>query len=146
MMRALQLLLPALLPSWGFFDYIQPSPRIQYQLLDAQQQPVTAWQEFRPRAQHLSLTTMLCHLLSNARWNETLFTMSCAERIAQHYNSHSENQILECIARDWRHGELPAPSSACQLQFRLAFVQRQQQQLADDIRFTSRIAALEPNT
>jgi hypothetical protein len=142
MMRALQLLLPALLPSWGFFDYIQPSPRIQYQLLDATQQPVTEWQEFRPRPPRAAVKTMLGHLLGNARWNETLYMLGCAERIAQQNNAHSEQQILQRITRDWRCGELPASERACQLHFRLVFVQRQPQ-LVDEVRFTSRIASLD---
>ncbi len=141
-MRSLQLLLPALLPSWGFFDHIQPSPRIQCQLLDAQQQPVNDWQEFRPRPQQLSLATLLRRLVWNARWNETLFMISCAERIAEHYTAHSENEILARIARDWRNGHLQGPHTAHHLHFRLVFVQQQQQQLIDEVRFTSRSTPL----
>ena len=33
MFNVLKLLIPALLPSWNFFDYITPSPRIQFTLL-----------------------------------------------------------------------------------------------------------------
>ena len=32
MQNALRLLLPALIPSWRFFDVIAPSPRIEYAL------------------------------------------------------------------------------------------------------------------
>lgn len=141
-MRPLQLLLPALLPSWGFFDYIQPSPRIQYHLLDAQQQPLGEWLEFRPRPQHVTFDVMLRCLLGNARWNETLFMMSCAERIVEHYTAYSENQILERIARDWRNALPQGQVTAHALCFRLVFVHRQQQQLVEDVRFTSRCAPL----
>ena len=33
MLRTLKLLLPVLIPSWRFFDFIAPSPRIQFSLL-----------------------------------------------------------------------------------------------------------------
>jgi hypothetical protein len=142
MLRPLQLLLPALLPSWGFFDYIQPSPRIQYQLLDAQQQPLHDWLEFRPRPQRVSLMTCIGHLFCNPRWNETLFLMSCAERLIEHPTAHSELQILHCIARDWRSGPLHSSASASHAQFRLIFVRRQQTTLVEEIHFVSRVAAL----
>ena len=142
MLRSLQLLLPALLPSWGFFDYIQPSPRIQYQLLNVQQQPLHEWLEFRPRPQHVSLITSITHLFFNPRWNETLFLMSCAERLVEHPTTHSEMQILQGIARDWRSGQLHPTQNASHAQFRLIFVQRQQAMLVEETRFVSRIATL----
>jgi hypothetical protein len=142
MLRALQLLLPALLPSWGFFDYIQPSPRIQYQLLNRQQQPLHDWLEFRTRPEHLAPTALLRQLPWNSRWNETLFLMSCAERIVEHPNTHSETQILQRIERDWCTGQLHAAATATHVQFRLLFVQRQQHTITHEIRFQSRVAAL----
>ncbi len=142
MFRPLQLLLPALLPSWGFFDYIQPSPRIQFQLLNATGQCVQEWQEFRPRPMHLSFATMLRRMLWNAEWNESLFMMSCAERIVEHHTAHSEQEILHCICRDWQQGRLPGPASAVRLQFRLLFVRRQQTQLVHEVRFESQLMDL----
>lgn len=142
MFRPLQLLLPALIPSWGFFEEIHASPRIEYQLLDVHCEPLHEWQEFRPRAAQVSPQAMLRRLLWNPHWNETLFLISCAERIDDSYSVRSENAILECIVRDWRLGTVqePAAKHVC---FRLLFVQRQQ--LAQDIRFISRVAAL-PDT
>lgn len=142
MLRSLQLLLPALLPSWGFFDYIQPSPRIQYQLLSEQQQPLLEWLEFRPRPERLAPHALLTRLLWNSRWNETLFLMSCAERIVEHPNVHSETQIMQRIEHAWRSGELHPTADASHVQFRLLFVQGQQGTITNEIRFQSRVAAL----
>ena len=48
MLHGLKLLLPALIPSWRFFDTIAPSPRIEYALLH-DPHAAAAWREFRPR-------------------------------------------------------------------------------------------------
>ena len=143
MFRSLQLLLPALLPSWGFFDYIQPSPRIQLRFLDASHTPISQWQEWRPRPTHVSPLQMARRLVWNAHWNETLFAMSCAERIAEQHTRHSEQQILKCIVHDWQRGVLTSPIAADAVQFRLMFVQRQLRQLVDEQRFLSQITQLE---
>ena len=94
-LNTLKLLLPALIPSWNFFDVIAPSPRIEYTLLNSQNESVTDWQEFRPRPEQLSFIQLLFRLLLNPRWNETLFMVSCAERILQNPTEyqHSENEI-----------------------------------------------------
>ncbi len=49
-LRPFALLLPALIPSWNFFDVIAPSPRIEAaRLASTDAQPV--WREFRSRPQ-----------------------------------------------------------------------------------------------
>jgi hypothetical protein len=48
MLQTLKLLLPALIPSWRFFDTIAPSPRIEFTLLKTAQDASGAWREFRP--------------------------------------------------------------------------------------------------
>jgi hypothetical protein len=142
MLRALRLLLPALLPSWNFFDVIGPSPRIHYQWLDEQLQALAEWREFRPRPAHVSLPTLLRRLPWNAPWNETLFLMSCAERIVQDGNARSEAEILTAIVRDWRTGELRAVAHARHVRFRLVFVHRVQQQFVQEVLFESRSVSL----
>lgn len=141
MRSGLTLLLPALIPSWRFFDYIAPSPRIQYLLLDAQGQPVTEWQAFRPRPMRVSTLQMLGRLFWNPQWNETLFMVSCAERIMEHHTPHSEDQILARIAADWRSGHL-LDGDAVAVQFRLVFVHRVGGTLEQQVRFTSKTLTL----
>ncbi len=45
----LRLLLPALVPSWNFFDVIVASPRVEYAMTDAPDGAIDAWIAFRPR-------------------------------------------------------------------------------------------------
>ena len=46
-LRPFALLLPALIPSWNFFDVIAPSPRIEIARLVSVDTP-RVWQEFAP--------------------------------------------------------------------------------------------------
>jgi hypothetical protein len=146
MLRSLQLLLPALIPSWRFFDYIAPSPRIQYALLNAEQRMLCDWQEFRPRPARLSITQMLQRMLWNPQWNESLFMTSCAERIMENHTAHSENQILARMGKAWNAKQLPALAGARQIQFRLVFLEREGRQLLQQVCFVSRLAALPERT
>lgn len=117
MLRPLTLLLPALIPSWRFFDVIAPSPRIEYALLPTEV-AAADWREFRPRPQRVSLPQMLGRLLWNPRWNETLFLVSCAERLVDAPTAHSEDEIFRRIAADL------ADAPEAWLAFRLVFVHR----------------------
>ena len=146
MLHTLKLLLPALLPSWRFFDFIADSPRIQFALTRAENESScewSGWREFRPRPTQLSFMQMLGRMLWNPRWNESLFLVSCAERLLERPTSHSEDEILKRIMR-----ELEAdPSSlhaqvATHLQFRLLLVKRQGSQLQHEVVYHSRIQAL----
>lgn len=129
-------LLPALIPSWNFFDIIAPSPRIQFTLLQSKDEMPSHWQEFRPRPSHLSFLQMLKRMLWNPNWNESLYLASCAERIIEEHTVHSENEILNRIQK-----ELPSKktTTATHLQFRLIFIQRQEDKLIEKVMFTSRI-------
>jgi hypothetical protein len=139
-LNTLRLLLPALFPSWRFFDTIAPSPRIQYALLDAQQQLIADWQEFNPRPQHLPVATLLRRLLWNPGWNEMLFMTSCAERMLEQHSAHSEQEIMNRI-RTSVH-QCPSPQSACYVQFRLLLIERQADALTQQVCFVSQLAAL----
>jgi hypothetical protein len=146
MLKPLKLLLPALLPSWNFFDIIAPSPRIQYALLESPDACAEQWQEFRPRPAHLSLAAMLGRLLWNPRWNESLFMMSCAERIYEHYTPHSETEILQRIRAELLRDKVnPLPPDASSyLQFRLVFISRANNRWIEHIEYESRIVPLAP--
>ncbi|HEC18104.1 MAG TPA: hypothetical protein ENI97_02035 [Gammaproteobacteria bacterium] len=137
MLRTLKFLLPALVPSWRFFDVIAPSPRIQFVWSESRADNIehVSWREFRPPPAHISLIGMLGHLFWNPRRNETLYLVSCAERLLQGYTRHSEDEILRRIAR-----ELAAQTGY--LQFRLLLVKRVGDSLQHTVAFHSRIQVL----
>ena len=145
MLRTLKLLLPAILPSWRFFDFIAPSPRVQFTLLTSEYGLPQEWRDFRPRPQNLSFPKMLARMLWNPTWNESLFVVSCAERLLEKPTTHSESQILDRIMRDLGGAsEDPQLLSATHLQFRLLLVQRQGAELKQTVAYQSRIQALLP--
>lgn len=147
-LNTLKLLLPALIPSWNFFDIIAPSPRIEYALLDSKGENASEWQGFRPRPKQLSFIQFLYRLFWNAEWNETLFMVSCAERILQNPTcyQHSENEILNRIIHELMDEDLnKSLIAATHIQFRLLTIQRQDEQLIHEVNFESRIQSLPEN-
>ena len=126
MLKTLKLLLPALFPSWRFFDWIAPAPRIEVKINDQ-------WKEFRPRPEYVSLPTMIKRMIWSPYWNDSLFLVSCAERLAENPTEHSYNQILKRIVSD----------TDCvddtYIQFRLVFISRVKDQLQKDIQYISKI-------
>ena len=130
-LQALKLLLPALIPSWNFFDVIAPSPRIEYALLTSPSAPGD-WREFRPRPARLSPLAMACRMVWNPFWNESLFLVSCAERLTSEGSSsdaHSEDEIFKRIAAD-----LPGEAAdAAWLNFQLVFLTRQSEAIEREI-------------
>jgi hypothetical protein len=138
MLKTVKLLLPALIPSWRFFDTIAPSPRIEFTLLKAAHDVPENWQEFRPRPAHLSLGSMLKRLFWNPRWNETLFLVSCAERLMENGAEHHAREIAKRVQTELEQKavfgrEVPY------LKFRLVFVHRQGMRLQQHITFTSTV-------
>jgi hypothetical protein len=122
----LRLLLPAIMPSWRFFDAVTASPRLDYALLAAADETVEQWREFRPRADSLAPTIMLRRLLWNPEWNENLFIVSLSERLMRSNNAeteaHSERELLLRVARHLHRHGLSEPGA--RLQIRLRFVSR----------------------
>jgi hypothetical protein len=140
-LRPFALLLPALIPSWNFFDVIAPSPRIEVARLASVDAP-RVWHEFRPRPQRVSPVEMLRRLIWNPRWNETLFLVSCAERLIDHPTPHSEDEIFRRIAAD-----LICEPGEPWLVFRLVFVSRQGEAIEREVLFEAeprRVAELVP--
>jgi hypothetical protein len=131
------LLLPALIPSWNFFDVIAPSPRIEYALLRSVGDASGDWRAFRPRPERVSPLAMLARLAWNPRWNETLFLVSCAERLTDHPTPHSEDEIFRRIAADLARepslgrGDIERPW----LCFRLVFVSREHEAVVSEVLF-----------
>ncbi|MCF6337786.1 MAG: hypothetical protein L3J84_07510 [Gammaproteobacteria bacterium] len=145
MRHILKLLLPAVIPSWRFFDVIAPSPRLQFALLHSatvSSGEKSEWREFRPRPAHLSFLQMLGRMFWNPERNESLFLISCAERILQQPTQHSEDEILKRIIAELKANHAGLTGNATHLQFRLLLVQRQDSRLQQQIVFHSRIQPL----
>ncbi len=102
-LAGLRLLLPAIVPSWRFFDAVTGSPRLDYALLAGADEAAAAWEAFRPRAAMLTPGTMLRRLVWNAQWNEDLFLVSLAERLLKSESAasvaHSQRELLLRVAR-----------------------------------------------
>lgn len=138
MLHAFRLLLPALIPSWRFFDTIAPSPRIEFALLQTAQDEPIEWQEFRPRPARLSASRLLMRLFWNPKWNESLFLVGCAERLMSEPTEYEAREILRRIRADLqRRGR--DTETLPYLRFRLAFLSRQGREIRKDIVFLSSI-------
>jgi hypothetical protein len=98
MLWALKLFLPALVPSWRFFDRIGPSPRVEFALMEAGSREVGEWQEFRPRPAQLGAISMIARLFWNPRWNESLFLVSCATRVIDDEDAVATAEIARRVA------------------------------------------------
>ncbi len=133
MMHTLKLLLPALLPSWRFFEQIAPSPRMEFTVLNAAREAPGEWQEFRPRPAEISYCAGLKRLFWNPKWNESLFLVSCAERLIQNPTEHSLREIVKRIRAELARRAVAVPY----LQFRLVFLSRDGKALQKHILFVS---------
>jgi len=127
------LLLPALIPSWNFFDVIAPSPRVEYALAPAKDSRLDDWREYRPRPEHVSPAAMLARLFWNPRWNQTLFVVSCAERLVDEPTDHSQDEIFRRIAADLA----AQPDLGEWLSFRLVFLRREGEAVEREVLFQS---------
>ena len=134
----LRLLLPALISSWRFFDYIAPSPRIQFAIVAKAHDPATDWQEFRPRPVHLSFVCMLQRLLWNPLWNESLYLVSCAERLLDEPSAAHEDELLTRIADAIAQGAAGGKiTGSTYLMVRIVVVKREGEQITQRVGFVS---------
>ena len=122
----LRLLLPAIIPSWRFFDAVTASPRLDFALLATEEEEAGRWEVFRPRPAVVTPGAMLRRLLWNAESNENLFLVSLAERLVKGESEatmiHSQRELLLRVARHLdRHGLC---GDRGWLQIRLRFVHR----------------------
>jgi hypothetical protein len=131
-----KLLLPALFPSWRFFDVIGPSPRIELCLIDTPDDEPVDWRACRPRPARLGPWEMVTALFWNPRWNETLFLANCSERIIQGQVEHCcqeiRQRLLNDLSRDRTLEALPRF-----FRFRLVFVSRDGDGSRRDVGFIS---------
>ena len=144
MLQALKLLLPALVPSWRFFDGIAPSPRIEFALLKTAEETPAIWHEFRPRPAKLSIYSMFKRLLWNPDWNEFLFATSCAERLLENPTEHSRQEILTRIKAELTRKPEDKNLEPF-LQFRLSLVSRYGTELQKRVAFVSPIYTYSQN-
>lgn len=93
----LHYLLPALLPSWRFFDDIGPSPRLEVALLRYAADTPQQWLPFAPVAPRVGIGAMVRRLCWNPQRNEALFLLSCCERVLQHGSPVAQQQIATRI-------------------------------------------------
>jgi len=133
MLKTLALVLPALVPSWRFFKAIEPSPRVQWAVFDVGEPPT--WREIRPRPENVLPFQAVLRLFWNAAWNETLFVVSCAERIQEQPTPHSIGEIQQRLRGDIRRRGIDA--SGMRLRFRLVFVHRERTELVERVVFLS---------
>ena len=76
---------------------------------------------------------MMKRFIWNPHWNESLFLVSCAERLSQNITpEHSTREILTRLKRD-----LQAETDAPQFRFRVAFIHREDETLTQEILYTS---------
>lgn len=124
-------LLPALLPSWRFFDAVGPSPRIEVRWRSGEDARPAAWQPWRPRPVRLPVTRMLLRLVWNPAWNETLFQVRCAERLIEGDLEFPRRELERCLARDLR-----APGAEA-FQYRVLALQRRGARVQPEVMFLS---------
>lgn len=123
MLRTLDLLLPALIPSWRFFARVRLSPRVEFTLLGCVDEAPQYWQELRPRPAYLPLHAMLWRLVWNPRWNQSLFLVSCTERYLETGSERRLGEILSRIRLDL-HRSCPAAGGARHIQLRFVMLSR----------------------
>ena len=133
--RTIELLLPALIPSWRFFKSVEASPRIEYRLLH--ETTKTEWTESYVRPSSLAVWQYVLRLFWNSDWNDHLFMVSCAERLTDQPSQHSIDALNGRIAR-----RLDGAGVSGLFQFRLLFVSRQGGQLVKEIEYESQPIAV----
>ena len=112
-------LLPALIPSWRFFDAIGPSPRVEYRLLSIAGSPLGEWRPFCPRPSHLTVGQMMLRLGWNPAWNEALYVMRCAERVLEGDTGFPLFELERRLRRALRQAAAHAHSASAAAMFEM---------------------------
>lgn len=132
------LLLPALMPSWRFFESIAPSPRIEYCLTNQDDSKNEAWVRFDPRPEHVGFLQGLRRLAYNPAWADYLYASSCAERLIINPTMHSEHMII----RRLKSAVSVETIEQNYLQFRLVFISHEDNEIKETILYYSQKHAL----
>lgn len=131
--RTIDLLLPALFPSWRFFKQVGPSPRVEYRVvLDGQG---SEWRESHPISEHVGLGRMARRMLWNPARNTQLYMVSLSERLVSGLVEHSAAELNRLIAE--KIGEQDG-----ELQFRLMFMAPEGDQIVGTVVYESEPVAL----
>lgn len=98
-------LLPALVPSWRFFQEIEASPRIEVAWPESSRANGSGseldWQVFRPRPTRVGPWTMVRRLFWNPWWNECLYLTSLSERVVYDRSQRAADEIMARIREDF---------------------------------------------
>lgn len=134
MWTSLSLILPVLFPSWRFFRSIEPSPRLQWALEDG---PAATWQPLDVRPATVPLGVMIRRLFWNPAWNETLFLVTCAERLRDDMGSDAADHSIRQIRSRLRRALPRDPAQQRMARFRLVFVRREGHELVEQVLYVS---------
>ena len=138
------LLLPALIPSWRFFDTVKPSPRIEYILLTDGQgeadERAQDWQELYPKPDRVSVGQLIRRMFWNPRWNEALFLVSLAERMSADPSDFVEQELTARVLSGLK--VRGASDKQPFMQYRIAFVLRVDDALEKHVTYQSPIHRL----
>ncbi len=96
------------------------------------------WRQAFPRPAAVSARQIIGRLFWNPAWNDALFVVSCAERIAEQPTQHSINEITQRIR------QLPQIQGAEKGRFRLTFVSREGDEFSREVVYISEEFALRP--
>ena len=142
MMRALQLFLPVLFPSWRFFPEVGPSPRIEYALLSGPDDAAPTWMAFAPPPAALSFAQSLKSLFWNPARNASLFLVTCSEQ----FIGNDAQPALEHLTDYVRDGALRQnPTTTHEyFQFRLIAVFREEDEITRTEVYRSSVLPLKP--
>ncbi len=134
----LQLLLPALIPSWRFFDRVGPAPAVEFALGRVADEPASEWHEVHPRPTRVSVGLMLTRVFWNPRWNEFLYLTSCAERLLDEPSPNRAAHLWMRVADIVRatHGAATTAGDRF-LRVRVVEVTRAGDRLVRQVRFVS---------
>ncbi len=123
--RLLQLLLPALFPSWRFFKTIGPSPRIETRT------PLGSgdWTRLTPPPDYIPPLQMLKRLFWSPGQNAALFRVSLAERVLGDDATRARQLLDSDIARTL--------AATGPFEYRIVFLSREDGQLTATVCFES---------
>jgi len=133
----LQLLLPALVPSWRFFDRIGPAPCVEFAITDGEDDH-PAWQEVRPTPDRLPPADTIVRLFWNPRRNESLYLVSCAERLLDDPSAVRAAELVRSVADALRlDGVIGARPGMRWLRVRIVQVTREQDEQVRHVAYVS---------
>lgn len=132
----LQELIPAIIPSWRFFDRIGPAPRLEYSLTAGAHDQPAEWHEVSPRPSRVPPWVALAHLFWNPYGNAALFLVSCAERLIETPTADRADDLWHRVAEivEQRTGQNAAPPF---LRIRIVQAMRERDRIVDHIAWTS---------